>query len=321
MPVREAATELASFEADRSTHFMFEHKVFQVKGARFSMTEDGTQPALHVDLGALTAALVINTVRSEFGIEAEGPDGILLSIVEKSLRFVKEIRPGDSIPRELLDGTASWSVEERHRTRARAHLWARAIGSNETKGADDISLQRFNADPKTEERLKQVAADVATMIGENLDADAVLGRIDDVARELAYIEALQERCSEVLGIVPKLTAIARAYRGDRGVLDELSRIRTLLLRPIEMYDGIFARLAQRQEAITDVVRKHTDQIEFIREQRDDVHQSMMMWDPILLTWKNVEMTRCSDTESRIAELYRFIARHFLARQEWSQGAA
>jgi hypothetical protein len=300
---------------------MFEHKVFQLKGARFAMTEDGTQPAFHVDLGALVAALVINTVRSEFGINEESPDGILLSIVEKSLRFVKEIRPGDSIPRELLDGTASWSVEERHRTRARAHLWARAIGSQETKGADDQTLRRFNADPKIEERLKERAAFVADQLGDNLDADAVLGRIDDVARELAYIEALQERCGEVLAIVPKLTQISRAYRGDRGVLDELSRIRTLLLRPIEMYDGIFARLGQRQEEVSDVVRKYQDQIEFIREQRDDVHQSMMMWDPILAAWKNLEPSRCTETESKIAELYRFIARHFLARQEWSKGAA
>ena len=38
----------------------------------------------------------------------------------RGVRFVKEIRPKDSIPSELLDGTASWSYEERHNASARA---------------------------------------------------------------------------------------------------------------------------------------------------------------------------------------------------------
>ena len=33
------------------------------------------------------------------------------------------------------------------------------------------------------------------------------------------------------------------------------------------------------------------------------------------------MTRCNETESRITELYRFIARHYLTSQSWQQGAA
>jgi hypothetical protein len=317
----QTASEIGSYEVDRSTHFLFEHKVFTLKGARFAPTEDGSTPAFHVELGALVASLPLGTLRSEFSIDRESNDGVLLAIVEKSLRFVKEIRPGDSIPRELLDGSASWAVEDRHRLRAKAHLWARAINTDETTGAKDDVLEGFLARPETTTKLQAAAKEIATKLGYEMTADSVLARVDDLGRELAYIEALQERCGDVLNIVPKVNQLARVYRSDRAIVDELSRIRTLMLKPIELYDGIFARLTKRQEKIEDAIEHFHERVEFIREQRDNVHQSLMPWDSILAGWKTIEMTRCNDTESRITELYRFIARHYLTSQSWQQGAA
>jgi hypothetical protein len=244
----------------------------------------------------------------------------LLAIVEKSLRFVKDIRPGDSIPRELLDGTASWSVEERHRLRAKAHLWARAIGSEESMGAEDAALAAFIARPETIATVNAACAEIAAKLGYEMTAPSVLARIDDLARELAYIEALQERCGEVLNIVPKANQLSRVYRTERAVIDELSRIRTLMLKPIELYDGIFARLSKRQENIEAAIGHFHERVDFIREQRDDLHQSTMLWDPILAAWKVIEMTRCAETEAKITELYRFIARHYLTAQTWQESA-
>jgi 5-bromo-4-chloroindolyl phosphate hydrolysis protein len=154
-----------------------------------------------------------------------------------------------------------------------------------------------------------------------MTAEAVLGRIDDLGRELAYIEALQERCGDVLNLTQKVVQLARVYRSDRAIVDELSRIRTLMLKPTELYDGIFARLNKRQEKIAEVIKHFHERVAYIREQRDEVHQSLMAWDPILAGWKTIEMTRCNDTEARITELYRFIARHYLTSQSWQQGAA
>jgi hypothetical protein len=317
----QTVSQIGPYEADRSTHFLFEHKVFTLKGARFALTEDGSTPAFQFELGALVASLPLGTLRSEFGIDRDSPDDVLLAIVEKSLRFVKEIRPGDSIPRELLDGTASWSVEERHRLRAKAYLWTRAIGTDETRGAKDDVLEAFVARPETLTKLNAAAREIANKLGYEMTAESVLARIDDLARELAYIEALQERCGEVLNIVPKVNQLARVYRSDRAVVDELSRIRTLMLKPIELYDGIFTRLSKHQENIEEAIGHFHERVEFIREQRDDLHQSLMLWDPILAAWKAIEMTRCTESESKISELYRFIARHYLTSQSWQQGAA
>ena len=74
----------------------------------------------------------------------------LLDVVEKGLRFVHEIRPGDSIPSELLDGTASWRVEERHRRRARGRLMAQLIAWTAGEGlmtADDGAFEALAANP------------------------------------------------------------------------------------------------------------------------------------------------------------------------------
>ena len=317
----QTASEIGPYEADRSTHFLLEHKVFTLKGARFALTEDGSTPAFHVELGTLVASLPLGTLRSEFSIDHDSNDGALLAVVEKSLRFVKEIRPGDSIPRELLDGSASWAVEDRHRLRAKAHLWARAISTDETLGAKDDVLEAFVALPETTTKLNAAAKEIAAKLGYEMTADSVLARMDDLGRELTYIEALQEQCAEVLNIVQKVNQLARVYRSDRAIVDELSRIRTLMLKPIELYDGIFARLTKRQESIEDAIGHFHERVEFIREQRDDVHQSLMLWDPILAGWKAIELMRCTETETKITNLYRFIARHYLTSQSWQQGAA
>ncbi len=293
--------------------------MFQLKGARFALTDDGTTPAFHVELGALNAALALNALRLEFGIDPESPDGSLLAIVEKSMRFVKEIRPGDLIPRELLDGTASWSVEERHRLCAKAQTYAKAIGATaEIKDAEDVALTAFVENPNTQKRLEQAGAHIAKKIGNNLDGETVVDRIDSIARELAYIEALHEQCGQILAIVPKISQLSKVYRADRAIVDELSRVRTLLLRPIEFFDGIFAQLGSRQEDIVNSVDHFLEYIDVIREQRDDLHQSMMLWEPILAAWRRIEMTRHTETEAKIAELYRFTARHYLTQSSWSK---
>ncbi len=265
----------------------------------------------------LVAALGLATLRTEFGIDPESPDGVLLEIVEKSLRFVREIRPGNSIPRELLDGTASWSVEPRHRLRAKAHLWARALGSDETTDATDTELQSFVGNPDTIARHQRATAEIAKKIANGMDAEGVAARLDTLARELAYIEALREQCGYILAIVPKVNQLARVYHSDRAIVDELSRIRTLLLRPIEEFDGIFARLGNRNGDVATALDDFQAHLNFIREQRDDVHQSMMKWEPILAGWSSIEMARHTATESKITELYRFTARHYVTQQAWS----
>src|SRR4051794_4024787 len=110
-----------------STHFDFEHKIFRVEKSYFALASDTHEAVFFVTLGDLNASLRLSAVRREFQIPPESSDGQLLALIEKSLRFVREIRHGDTIPRELLDGSASWTVSERHRVHARTRIAAHVL--------------------------------------------------------------------------------------------------------------------------------------------------------------------------------------------------
>ncbi len=95
----------------KNTHFGFEHKVFDVHGAVFKMDRSNGSVALHLTLGGVNASIDMHQLAKTFNISSDTADGNMLKMVEKGLRFVREIRPGDSIPNELLDGSASWAIE------------------------------------------------------------------------------------------------------------------------------------------------------------------------------------------------------------------
>lgn len=305
---------------DRSTHFLFEHKVFAVKGARFAFPTDANEPAFFVTLGDLRAAIRLPALRGEFGIDPESPDGKLLAIVERSLRYVKEIRAGDSIPAEILDGSASWSVQERHRNIAKARLSVQItswITGDDAIVVEETQLESLVDDPKIKERMQKAVSEIAVKLGIGVDRrQEVLDLIDDLARELAYIEALRERYGLVRMVVGKINLLSKLYRSDRTMVQEISRVRTLLLRPTEEFENIFAQVDAMTGEILPVLRKFDAQVQFIRQNRDDLHTKLMAWDPIFAIWERTEPVRGADAELAIKELYRFVARHFPQRQDW-----
>ena len=306
--------------APKSTHFRFDHKVFAVKGACFALTPDTGEAALHVLLGDLQVAIVLPTLRLEFGIKPDSNDGELLMVVERSLRFVKEIRPNDSIPREILDGTASWSVEERHRLIAKGRLClqiASWLTGDEAVVVDSLSIEQLVEDPQTKQRVEKAFGEIAEKLGLGRDRkNEIVDKIDDLARELSYIEALRERYMSVREIMSKLSQLVRTYRGDRNITQEISRVRTLLMRPQDEFETLFAQCDAMTGEIVSVLKKYDTQVQFVRDMRDDLHSRLMKWDELIETWKQVEIVRSEKTENAIKAAYRFAARHYPQRQDW-----
>jgi hypothetical protein len=318
--VSEAKTALSFEEVDRSTHFVFEHKLFQVKGARFAFTADGAEPAFYVTLGDLKAALRLNSLQHEFNIEPDSADGKLLSIVEKSLRFVKEIRPGDSIPREILDGTASWKVEERHMLIAQRRLAVQIaswFAGQERVVVQEGALEEIAENPETKARVNAAMKDIAEKLGLGADRrQEVLDRVDELARELSYIEALRERAGAVHMVAGKTAQLAKVYQKDRTVIGDIARIHALLARPFTEFNDIFAQVDAMTGEILSVLRKFTAQVQFVRQSRDKLHIRLMLWDPIIAQWEALELVRGAPADMALKELYRFAARHFPQQQDW-----
>jgi hypothetical protein len=306
--------------APRSTHFRFEHKVFEVEGARFAHTCDTQEAALYVMLGDLQVALLLPTLRDEFGIKPDSNDSELLSLVERSLRYVKEIRPDDSIPREILDGTASWQVEDRHRMIAKGRLSlqiASWLAGEEAVVVDLAALEQLAEDPLTKQKVDKAFAEIAEKLGMGRERkNELVDRIDHLARELAYIEALRERYGCAQEIIRKLAEFVRTYKNDRLMNQEISRVRTLLMRPEGEFDSLFAQCDAMTGEILSVLRNFDAQVEFVRDMRDDLHTRLMKWDELIAQWRGLDVVKGENQENAIKATYRFAARNFPQRQDW-----
>src|SRR5262245_3855018 len=159
--------------------FDFTSKVFAVQGARFARASDNT-PILHVKVGDLDASLPFPTVIASFKITDH--ERQLLTTVTKGLRYVKEIRPGDTIPSEVLDGTASWAADERHVDTARKRLQVQLVGwftGNPADIKDTSHLLRLADDPDVKTRVNDAFAKAAQSLGlPPEDRNGVMTRIE-----------------------------------------------------------------------------------------------------------------------------------------------
>jgi hypothetical protein len=303
----------------RSTHFLFEHAVFRVPEARFVVASDG-KPSMMLRLAELDAVIPIESLGNEFAL-AETGDAELLDLVVAGLKHVRIIRPGDSIPREILDGTASWNVEERHLEIAKGRITLQIsswLTGSEQVISDQLSLLQMAEDPAIKTRVNEAFGDIAAKLGLPPGSkQEVVDRIDLVARELAYIEALRERFSSTLPVIrDKTQVLQKVYRRDRSILEELGRIENLIRRPVNEVGGIFDQLDAQSGEIISLLKNLDRQIAFIREARDELHQRLMLWDDIVPLWKGLPAERSGRAEQAMRALYRFLARNFIIQQPW-----
>lgn len=308
-------------KASGPTHFAFENAVFKVKEAMFVLSPVTGESTYNVPLGDFRASLPVDLVATSFGIAKESPDAQLLHIVKRSLRYVKEIRPGDSIPSELLDGTASWSVEPRHRDLARARVTLQFAWQQEGRSLDSIDpaeMETVANLPETTKKLRDAYPAIAEIVGYGRDnVSEIISRGDELAREWAYIEALRDRFGKIQKLYAGFATLRPIYKRERAIQEDIIRIRTLMKKPVEEIASLFEKLDADTGEILITLRKFPSQIRYIRDTRDDFHQRFMMWDGLLAEWKDVPLERSLRVDRLVRVSYRFLAHHFPLDSEWS----
>lgn len=303
-----------------STHFAFEHRVFHLEGAYFQLAKDTGKPVYHVLLGDLRAVLPTPSLRKEFRIAHGTKDSELLNLVERGLRYVKVIRPFDSIPREILDGTASWSVKDSHIEIAKGRLTVQLAswftGSEEVI-VDLDQLIQLAEDPQTRKRVQAAIEKAANRLGIPPERKGeVTDRIDRLAADLAYIEALREHYAQVKNISTKLDQVMSLYRRDRSIVENVLRMRILIQQPIAWFDTSFQEVDAQTGEILSMLKRFEQQIEFIRQTRDEIHFRLMGWEEMMEAWREAPMERGDVMESRLRATYHFLASNFSLAREW-----
>ncbi len=306
---------------DGSTHFAFEHKVFRLDGCHFTADSDGDKPKFLMPLGDEMAAIAITALRREFGIADGSNDGRLLDIVTKSLKYVQEIRPNDSIPQELLDGSASWSVEERHRVVASDRIkiqLATLLTGREDQVIQSDQIEQLVDDPEIKRRVQEAFNLVAKKLGLPPEQkQEVINKIEQLGHEFSYIEGLLERFHTVTDIARKVDRLSKLYGDQNSSCDELSRVKTLLQRARSEFGMKFKAVnAQNCEMLT-VLRGFDLYVQHIRDTRDDLHHRFMDWDETIKQWQAEEATAPSDEATLlIKQTYHFLAVRFTKTQKW-----
>jgi hypothetical protein len=309
-----------SDKLDPNTHFVFQHRVFQLPDARFELSGRDRHPVMRVRLGDIDAVIPIDDVSSEFGISPDSPDGKLLVTVSNSLKFVKDIRPGDSIPSELLDGTASWRVEDHHRELAKNRLMVQVatwLTGDESVVLDMTELRRMSTDATMQQKVRDGISKIAESLGLGAGRrDEVLDMIDRFARELCYIEALRDRYNSARGIAGKLNRVGKLYKEDKHFYEEINRAAILMRPAMQGFTSLFEQVDAQTGEIMAVLKSYDAMVKYVREIRDELHQRLMIWEKAIKMWNINTEKRNDRIRDAVRETYHFVAFHFPQTHDW-----
>lgn len=317
----ETKREPAKNATARATHFAFRHGVFNVKGGYFAFMRPTEEVGFYFPLGEMFGVTPIERIRSEFRLAPESDDAQLLLTVAQGLRHVREIRPGDSIPREILDGTASWSVEDKHHVLASNRLdlqvWSWIKGREQVIALPQ-NQQQVSGDPAVR---KEIAAGHHALaerlrLGDGGDKEIEF-QLERIRREIVYIEALRDRYAFIRDIAAGLGRYNRVYGNIKSVEGDIGRARALMRKPLELFNRKFAEVDAKTGQILALLGNVDQAVELIRENRDDLHFGFMAWDGLIESWKGAEYERTDAAQALIKETYRFLATHYTMAVAWT----
>ncbi len=311
----------AEQKQDRSTHFVFEHQVFTVPNAFFSLTED-RKPAFHIDYGDLRAAIELRSLRRGFSIPPRSHDDEMLGKVEGSLRFVRKIRPNDSIPREVLDGTASWATDESHHQVAHSRLTLQLASWMTGRSTGHIGRDQIRSlagNPEVISRVQGAVAEIAQKIGLKSDEKhRIVDRIEAFAKELSYVEAIRERLEAAHAIQHKVARLLALYKNDRFVGDNLMRVAALMREPMSAFDVLFGKVDAMIADIIGICQNYEEKVAGLRTMRDDLFELYLLWEPMLQRWQEQPIEKSKFSEETVRAMFQFLARHYPQQTIWKR---
>ena len=318
-PASIIATAVIDSPYDASTHFTFKHKIFTMDNVRFALNGSDKMPCYYIPMGEHTVAIELAKLQQEFNIAADSVDAALLLKVQKGLSYVREIRPNDSIPREILDGSASWSVEEHHKELALAKLQMELVFWIQAKREEIPPLEqmkRVQATPKVRGQIKDAHKKITQLLKFD-EIKVSRDRIDEIARETTYIEALRERSLKMNDIGQKLGAFYTSFKKEAAFATEINRMQELTRRATKLIGERFTKVDVMLRDVLKAVNEHQITIDRVRMLRDETHLELRKWDDYFPKWAELKMERDDGLEKFFRTFYRFLAENYMEQQSWN----
>ncbi len=300
------------------------HRVFTMLGTVSfrRASADGT-PVMVFTLGEREAIMSLRALQREFAIDDASPDGRMLGLIAESLDYVCGLRLGDRLPSEVLTGLASWEPSLEHRKRAysivRLQLltWIDPDAANPAYG-DPIA--RLETEPALRAQVQLAFERAAVELG-LADANAVVPLVEELAGELAYIEALRDRLLRPLqAMIARLERLVHIHRGDSQRQETVGRVLRLAITARQQFQERFDEVAAQTGEVMSALRNMESQQAFIRSSRDHLYRVQRAWQPILDDWE--DSNSADDILwDLISRTYQFLAQRYMPVTEWTAPAA
>lgn len=298
----------------------FEHKFFQsFEDLYFRMTDSGEAVAV-IKLASNEAILGFDGIKREFMMTDKTVDGRMLDRVAEGLQFVRGLRVGDSLPKEILTREASWEPSDRHLRIARQRLTMQLVTwltGNEHIFTSGEELMQIAEDPQVKKNVSLAFSEAAEALGLGREnREEVVRYIETLAKELAYIEAERDIFAEIKKVDEKVQGLRRVYSSDRGLIDTTDQVARLSQRALKVFQDYFDQVDAQTGEILAMLKNIDNQIDYIRHVRDELHRRLLPWEDIIPVWKTVYVVKSEENIARIREIYQFLAPRFMQVNEW-----
>lgn len=299
----------------------FQHPFFAaVENGHFRLSEGVEEPCFVIRLSEDDVVLPLGGIRREFDIAEDSADGKMLALVAEALNYVKVLRIGHPLPKEVTTGEASWEIEEEHRVAAYQRLTlqlASWMSGSETALTSREELSQIADDPKTRESINAAFAEAAAGLGLGPDGpEKVVQMIEALAGELAHVEALRDRFDGVRMMLEKAKDLRRVYAQEASVRENADACVRMLTVAVPAYQQIFEVIDAQTSEIMAALKNIDSQRDFIRTIRNDLYKRLSAWTEVLEAWKRIEPLRSRYNEEWLVKTYRFLAPRFLTVDEW-----
>jgi len=295
------------------TKFDFSHKVFSVPGTFICGKGHEREPVLNMQVGGLTVTLPIIGVCREFGIEHGSPDSQLLRLATQALDHVKFIAPGDQIPNEILDGSASWHLDDRHLEYSNNRLMLALADWTDggwDRPKDPREMAAHLAQEDTRKRVQAGFTKAAKVLGLKT-REEVVPLIEQLARERGYVVALREYFHWILALPKSLKQTQAAVRQDRNSLETAIRVEQIASTTVDTYRKKFREFDNQMDDIPSILNSLPSAIDLIRTTRDDLHRETLFWREVEEAWKKPDFENLKNLRKNVADLYTFLAQNFM----------
>lgn len=288
----------------------------------FRRSEADATPSMVVQLGDREALLSLRSLQREFGIADESADGRMLGLIAEALNFVHTLKLGDRLPDEVLTGQASWQPDPAHihiaATRLKLGLvaWLQGgVASGATFDAD--SLSQVAGDPAVRRQVQEAFSRAASELG-LADAQEAVSLVEEMAGELAHIEALRERLQKPTeALTSKLEGLSKVWYGNSTSAHTLRQVLRLAKIAIAQITDRFDELDAHTGDVLVMLRNMDAHRAFIRSNRDWLYRSQRAWQPILEAWENVDLQIIPAPAALVGRTYQFLAPRFMPVTEWT----